>query len=124
MINGLSVTREGLVLMSLRTTSGVIAVEKESGNVVWHAGADIVAQQHTPVEMANGTILVFDNGNLRRGNLSALNGAGIRSTHHGYHLAISRYFPLLFSRPIWEALSAWRTATPLFANRHLAVCLK
>ncbi|EYH89513.1 PQQ enzyme repeat protein [Salmonella enterica subsp. enterica serovar Heidelberg str. N653] len=38
MINGLSVTRDGLVLMSLRTTSGVIAVDKESGKVIWHAG--------------------------------------------------------------------------------------
>lgn len=33
MINGLSVTRDGLVLMSLRTTSGVIAVDKESGRL-------------------------------------------------------------------------------------------
>ncbi|EAQ6955639.1 aryl sulfotransferase, partial [Salmonella enterica] len=67
MINGLSVTRDGLVLMSLRTTSGVIAVDKESGKVIWHAGPEVVAQQHTPVEMENGSILVFDNGNLRPG---------------------------------------------------------
>ncbi len=70
MINGLSVTREGLVLMSLRTTSGVIAVKKESGSVVWHAGPDVVAQQHTPVETDTGSILVFDNGNLRTGATS------------------------------------------------------
>lgn len=67
MINGLSVTRDGTVLMSLRTTSGVIAVDKESGKVIWHAGPEVVAQQHTPVEMENGSILVFDNGNLRPG---------------------------------------------------------
>ncbi|MDI5448944.1 hypothetical protein MJL27_27235, partial [Salmonella enterica subsp. enterica serovar Anatum] len=42
-INGLSVTRDGLVLMSLRTTSGVIAVDKESGKVIWHAGPEVVA---------------------------------------------------------------------------------
>ncbi len=53
--------------MSLRTTSGVIAVDKESGKVIWHAGPEVVAQQHTPVEMENGSILVFDNGNLRPG---------------------------------------------------------
>lgn len=58
MINGLSVTRDGLVLMSLRTTSGVIAVDKESGKVIWHAGPEVVAQQHTPVEMESGSILV------------------------------------------------------------------
>ncbi|EBU7865833.1 aryl sulfotransferase, partial [Salmonella enterica subsp. enterica serovar Kentucky] len=49
------------------TTSGVIAVDKESGKVIWHAGPEVVAQQHTPVEMENGSILVFDNGNLRPG---------------------------------------------------------
>lgn len=67
MINGLSVTRDGLVLMSLRTTSGVIAVDRVSGNIVWHAGSDLVAQQHTPVELEDGSIMVFDNGNLRTG---------------------------------------------------------
>jgi hypothetical protein len=67
MINGLSVTRGGLVLMSLRVTSGVIAVDRATGKVVWHVGPDVVAQQHTPVETSDGNILVFDNGNLRKG---------------------------------------------------------
>ncbi|MEM1078661.1 MAG: aryl-sulfate sulfotransferase [Pseudomonadota bacterium] len=67
MINGVSETRDGLVLMSLRTTSGVIAVRKATGEIVWHAGPDITAQQHTPIEMEDGTILCFDNGNLRPG---------------------------------------------------------
>ena len=68
MINGVSETRDGLVLMSLRTTSGIIAVDKTTGRIVWHAGPDIVAQQHTPIEMPGGTILCFDNGNLRPGS--------------------------------------------------------
>lgn len=70
MINGLSETKDGLILMSLRTTSGVIAVSKATGKVAWHVGPDIVAQQHTPVELDNGNILVFDNGNLRKGATS------------------------------------------------------
>ena len=68
MINGVSETRDGLVLMSLRTTSGIIAVRKDTGAIVWHAGTDVVAQQHTPIEMEDGTILCFDNGNLRPGS--------------------------------------------------------
>lgn len=68
MINGVSETRDGLVLMSLRTTSGIIAVDKHTGRIVWHAGPDVVAQQHTPIEMPGGTILCFDNGNLRPGS--------------------------------------------------------
>lgn len=75
MINGLSVTRDGLVLMSLRTTSGVIAVRRDSGEVVWHVGPDVVAQQHTPIEMEDGSILVFDNGNLRTGSTSPFSRA-------------------------------------------------
>jgi hypothetical protein len=67
MINGLGVTRAGLVLMSLRTTSGVIGVDRATGDVAFHIGTDIVAQQHTPVELDNGRILIFDNGNLRPG---------------------------------------------------------
>ena len=70
MINGLSVTGNGLVLMSLRTTSGVIAVRRDTGAVVWHIGPEVVAQQHTPVETDDGKILVFDNGNLRTGSTS------------------------------------------------------
>lgn len=67
MINGVNVTRAGHVIMSLRTTSGIVAVERAHGNVVWHIPHPIVSQQHAPVEMPNGTILLFDNGNIRPG---------------------------------------------------------
>ncbi len=68
MINGVSLTRDGLVLMSLRTTSGIIAVRKDTGDLAWHLGADICHQQHTPIETDSGAILFFDNGNLRPGS--------------------------------------------------------
>jgi hypothetical protein len=67
LINGVNVTREGLVLMSLRTTSGIIAVEKPTGKVKWKIGHNILAQQHAPSELENGNILAFDNGNFRFG---------------------------------------------------------
>lgn len=67
MINGLWATRGGLVLMSLRTTSGVIGVDRTTGEVRLQIGHDIVAQQHAPVELDNGNILIFDNGNFRPG---------------------------------------------------------
>lgn len=75
MVNGLSVTRDRLVLMSLRTTSGVIAVKRDTGAVVWHVGPEVVAQQHTPIETESGAILVFDNGNLRTGSTSPFSRA-------------------------------------------------
>jgi len=67
LVNGLWSTPDGLVLMSLRTTSGVIAVDRASGSVSWKIGHDILAQQHTPVQLDTGNILVFDNGNFRPG---------------------------------------------------------
>ncbi len=74
-INGLELTRAGLVLMSLRTTSGVIGVDKKSGRS-WRLRIpfphDIVTQQHTPVKLDNGNILIFDNGNLRLGEAHRL----------------------------------------------------
>jgi hypothetical protein len=67
LVNGLDVTREGLVLMSLRVTSGIIGVEKLSGAVKLHIPPGILSHQHAPVELDNGNILAFDNGNFRYG---------------------------------------------------------
>tara|TARA_R110000737_G_scaffold187040_2_gene209753 strand:+ start:103 stop:390 length:288 start_codon:yes stop_codon:yes gene_type:complete len=54
----------GLILMSLRTTSGVNAVDRAMGLIAWHVGADLDAQQNTPVETESGAVLVVDNCNL------------------------------------------------------------
>jgi hypothetical protein len=67
LINGVGVTRGGLIMMSLRTTSGVIGVDPTTGDVAWRIEHPTVAQQHAPVELPNGRILIFDNGNLRPG---------------------------------------------------------
>ena len=75
MINGLSITSDGLVLISLRTTSGIIAVKKSNGAIAWHIGPELLAQQHTPVETENNTVLCFDNGNLRSGGISSASRA-------------------------------------------------
>ncbi|WP_428488315.1 aryl-sulfate sulfotransferase [Rhodopila sp.] len=67
LINGVHTARGGLVLMSLRTTSGVIAVRRNDGGLAWAVKHPVVAQQHSPVELDSGGILIFDNGNLRPG---------------------------------------------------------
>lgn len=67
LVNGLGVTADGQVLMSLRTTSGVIGVDRATGAVRLHLGADLLSHQHAPVPLDNGHILVFDNGNFRPG---------------------------------------------------------
>tara|TARA_Y100001968_G_C19154150_1_gene617582 strand:- start:317 stop:802 length:486 start_codon:yes stop_codon:yes gene_type:complete len=51
--------------MSLRVTSGIIGVNKQSHKVVLHIPKEIVSHQHSPMELHNGNILIFDNGNFR-----------------------------------------------------------
>ncbi|MFM9433002.1 hypothetical protein ACFDR9_000031 [Janthinobacterium sp. CG_23.3] len=67
LVNGLDVTAQGLVLMSLRTTSGIIGVDKASGKPALHIPAGVVSHQHAPQALSNGNILTFDNGNFRAG---------------------------------------------------------
>ena len=67
LVNGLWLTKGEIILMSLRTTSGIIGVEKTSGKIVFKIGTDFVSQQHSPSELTNGNILIFDNGNFRNG---------------------------------------------------------
>jgi hypothetical protein len=67
MINGVRLSQTGNILMSLRTTSGIISVDPTSGKPAWKLKFPLVAQQHSPLELANGNVLIFDNGNLRPG---------------------------------------------------------
>ncbi|MES2533072.1 MAG: aryl-sulfate sulfotransferase [Pseudomonadota bacterium] len=67
LVNGLDVDAQGRVLMSLRTTAGIIGVDKASGDVKLHIPPSVVSHQHAPVALANGNILAFDNGNFRTG---------------------------------------------------------
>ena len=100
LINGLWETRQGLILMSLRTTSGIIAVDKKSGDVVYDIGPEIISHQHSPVELASGNILVFDNGNYRAGVVYILHAhRRNQSGHEGHRVAIFGYAPLVFYCP-------------------------
>ena len=64
MING--VYQDGFLLyLSLRTTSGIIAVNKNTKEVIWELKYPFVAQQHDPSITEQGNLLCFDNGNIR-----------------------------------------------------------
>ena len=62
MTNAVTPGRDGKVILSLRSVSSVIAVDKATDRVLWRLGHDLVAQQHCPSELEDGRILVFDNG--------------------------------------------------------------
>ena len=68
LVNGLGAMHDGRVLMSLRTTAGIIAVDRASGEPTLHIPPSVVSHQHAPVELANGHVLAFDNGNFRSGS--------------------------------------------------------
>jgi len=67
LVNGLDVTAEGLVLMSLRTTSGIVGIDRATGGVKLHIPPSVLSHQHAPVALENGNVLAFDNGNFRTG---------------------------------------------------------
>lgn len=68
LINGLGVMKDGTILISLRTTSGILGVDKSTGKTKFHISRSVVSYQHAPVQLDNGNILIFDNGNFRDGS--------------------------------------------------------
>jgi hypothetical protein len=54
------------VLVSFRNLSTVAIIDKRTGAFVWKLGYEMLAQQHDPSLLANGHILLFDNGAHRR----------------------------------------------------------
>jgi outer membrane protein assembly factor BamB len=57
---------EERVLVSFRNLSTVGIIDKRTGTFVWKLGSEVLAQQHDPSLLANGNILLFDNGAHRK----------------------------------------------------------
>jgi hypothetical protein len=53
---------DGDILASYRPTSTVIRISRKMGQILWKLGPPTVAGQHAPTLLANGNILIFDNG--------------------------------------------------------------
>lgn len=56
---------DGNVVVSFRNINTVVIVDRESGEIVWEAGAPELAQQHNAHPLPNGNLLLFDNGTTR-----------------------------------------------------------
>lgn len=67
MANTVNETASGDIIVGFRTASKVFGISRETSEVLWSIGAPHVAQQHYPHELANGNVLVFDNGTFRDG---------------------------------------------------------
>jgi Arylsulfotransferase (ASST) len=59
---------DGDLLVSFRNISTIIRIRRQTGEIVWKLGAPPLAGQHAPTPLANGNILIFDNGPHRLDN--------------------------------------------------------
>jgi len=60
--NGVAELPNGNIVVSFRTISTVIIIERKTGNIVWKLGAPPLCGQHAPTPLPNGDLLIFDNG--------------------------------------------------------------
>ena len=60
--NGVSEMPDGNLLLSFRDISTVVMINRETGAIYWKLGAPPLAGQHAPYMLANGNVLLFDNG--------------------------------------------------------------
>jgi len=60
--NGLKEMPDGDILASFRPTSTVVRISRKTGKIVWKLGPPTVSGQHAPTPLANGNVLIFDNG--------------------------------------------------------------
>jgi outer membrane protein assembly factor BamB len=60
--NSIEELPDGDILASYRPTSTVIRISRTTGKILWKLGSPTVAGQHAPTLLANGNILIFDNG--------------------------------------------------------------
>lgn len=63
--NSVSELPDGNLLLSFRNLSLVAILDRGTGELIWRISSPTVAQQHAPVMLDNGNILLFDNGTHR-----------------------------------------------------------
>ena len=63
--NGVPEMRDGNILLSFRDISTVVMINRQTGAIYWKLGAPPLAGQHAPYMLANGNVLLFDNGPRR-----------------------------------------------------------
>jgi hypothetical protein len=60
--NGVSEMPDDNILLSFRDISTVVMINRQTGAIYWKLGAPPLAGQHAPYMLANGNVLLFDNG--------------------------------------------------------------
>ena len=60
--NGVFEQPDGDLLVSFRNISTLVRIDRKRGTIAWKLGSPPLAGQHCPSLLANGHILIFDNG--------------------------------------------------------------
>ena len=60
--NGLAEMPNGDIVVSFRHISTVIIIDRKTSEIIWKLGAPPLSGQHAPTLLANGHLLLFDNG--------------------------------------------------------------
>jgi outer membrane protein assembly factor BamB len=60
--NGLAELANRDIVVSFRQISTVIIIDRKTGKVIWKLGAPPLSGQHAPMPLADGNLLLFDNG--------------------------------------------------------------
>ena len=60
--NGIAEWPNGDITMSFRNISKVVTLSRPTGEILWKLGLPLISGQHTPSALANGNLLIFDNG--------------------------------------------------------------
>jgi hypothetical protein len=60
--NGITEWPNGDVSVSFRNLSQLVTVRRPQGEIRWKLGSPPLSGQHAPVPLANGNLLIFDNG--------------------------------------------------------------
>jgi hypothetical protein len=60
--NGVAELPNGDIVVSFRTISTVIIIDRQTGKIIWKLGAPPLCGQHAPTPLPNGNLLLFDNG--------------------------------------------------------------
>ena len=60
--NGVAELPNGDIVVSFRTISTVIIIDRQTAKIIWKLGAPPLCGQHAPTPLPNGNLLIFDNG--------------------------------------------------------------
>ncbi len=106
------VTGSEAYLVSFRQTSSMVLIDRATGDVIWHAGPELLSQQHDARMLENGNVLVYSNGE---------DPADTPTGHRVPSSTVLEIDPRAADDPVvWsyrdQSLTGWRFFSPLISG--------